>query len=61
MSGLNDIMEVKKAILLNIEKTGKEASTITCPLCRGQVSYTRAYNGHVHAKCSSDDCVYWME
>lgn len=33
-----------------------------CPICSGELRYSRAgYNGHVHAKCSTDGCVAWME
>lgn len=34
-----------------------------CPICRiGELSYSRSiYNGHVHARCSSENCVNWME
>ena len=36
---------------------------IDCPVCKsGKLRYTRAsYNGHVHAACSTDNCVQWME
>jgi hypothetical protein len=34
-----------------------------CPICRtGELKYSRStYNGHVHAICSTDGCVAWME
>ena len=36
---------------------------ITCPVCKtGKLRYSRfGYNGHVHARCSTKDCVAWME
>lgn len=37
---------------------------IDCPACGGKetLSFSRAgYNGHVHARCATDDCVSWME
>lgn len=36
---------------------------IICPICTtGSLRYSRAgYNGHVHARCSTDGCVAWME
>ncbi len=37
---------------------------IDCPVCAGvkTLGYSRAgYNGHVHAKCSTANCVSWME
>jgi hypothetical protein len=39
------------------------AGEMECPVCKtGKLRYSRAaYNGHVHARCSTDDCVAWME
>jgi hypothetical protein len=36
---------------------------IDCPVCKtGKLRYSRAgYNGHVHAGCTTDGCVGWME
>ena len=36
---------------------------IKCPVCEtGTLSFSRAgYNGHIHAGCSTDSCVRWME
>lgn len=36
---------------------------LKCPVCkRGTLRYSiAACNGHIHAKCSSADCVAWME
>jgi len=36
---------------------------IPCPVCKtGTLKYSRAAcNGHVHAACSTDGCVRWME
>lgn len=37
---------------------------IDCPICEGLSSlhFSRSgYNGHIHAKCSTEDCVAWME
>lgn len=37
--------------------------TMDCPVCgSGKLQYKRSnYNGHVHAKCSTDGCVAWQE
>lgn len=34
-----------------------------CPICTtGALNYTVAsYNGHMHAMCTSEGCVRWME
>lgn len=42
---------------------GKAGKT-DCPICKGKetLQYSRAgYNGHIHAHCSTKDCVSWME
>lgn len=47
-------------------KRGMDGSqgTIDCPVCAGKQSlqFSRSgYNGHIHAACTTDDCVSWME
>lgn len=39
------------------------AGIMKCPCCAdGKLRYSRAaYNGHIHAHCSTDGCVSWME
>jgi hypothetical protein len=39
--------------------TGK----VPCEVCgKGEIHLSMsAYNGHVHGKCTTDDCVSWME
>ncbi len=35
---------------------------LTCPICMdGQLGFSIAYNGHIHAKCATKGCVQWME
>lgn len=38
--------------------------TIDCPVCKGvkTLTYQRSsYNGHIQAKCSTPECVRWIE
>lgn len=37
--------------------------SVKCPACEsGELSYSvSGYNGHMHAACSTDNCVRWME
>lgn len=36
--------------------------TIECPNCKGKLHVRHSgYNGHVWAKCETDDCVSWIE
>jgi hypothetical protein len=35
---------------------------IECPACKGKLHLSQSsYNGHVHGKCETPDCVAWME
>lgn len=36
---------------------------VKCPCCEGGILYYRVsgYNGHMHAKCSTDGCASWLE
>lgn len=35
---------------------------IECPVCKGRLHLTQSsYNGHVHAKCDTENCVSFME
>jgi ssDNA-binding Zn-finger/Zn-ribbon topoisomerase 1 len=38
-------------------------SELNCPICKeGKIRYTVAvYNGHMHACCTTPNCVRWME
>lgn len=38
-------------------------ASVTCPVCKtGVLSYTvAAYNGHMWGRCSTKDCVSWMQ
>jgi hypothetical protein len=65
---INSIGVARKAIVDHLSGPWKKGmkgafGTISCPVCKtGQLSFTRsAYNGHIHAKCTTDDCVSWME
>lgn len=38
------------------------SGTVECPVCKGKLHLSQsAYNGHVHGKCETADCVQWME
>lgn len=42
---------------------GGKRGEIACPACEsGTLRFTRSgYNGHIHAACSTEGCVSWME
>ena len=40
---------------------GKQ-EVIDCPACKGRLHLSQSsYNGHVHGKCETENCVSWME
>jgi hypothetical protein len=44
--------------------TPSNSGTIDCPACNGvkTLRFSRAgYNGHIHAGCTTEGCVRWME
>jgi hypothetical protein len=35
---------------------------VECPKCGGRLDWvTSAYNGHLHGKCRTDNCISWMQ
>ncbi len=57
-----NIFKVRNSIVENIKATGNIVGAVDCPLCEGKVSYSQATsNGHIHAQCSTKDCVNWVE
>lgn len=45
-------------------KTNRTSKTeiIECPVCKGRLHLSQsAYNGHVHGRCETQDCLSWME
>lgn len=55
-------MIARKAIEAHVKATDKYADVITCPCCNGKLGYGKARsNGHIHAQCSTEGCVAWME
>jgi len=65
---LSETVTARKAITEHIEAHGHERKNVRdslgCPVC-GQgtlhYAYAGAYNGHVHADCTTDGCVSFME
>lgn len=63
----NRTMEAREAIVAHLGPFVKGVSgsgAIDCPVCAGNKSlrFSRAgVNGHIHASCTTADCVAWME
>ncbi len=62
---LKKIMMAREAIMKDADGQRSTGGTINpCPVCeKGKLFYSIAYNGHVHARCSTQEppCVSWME
>lgn len=58
-----DMMKARKAITDLAGKRRGVLGKLPCPVCAsGNLSYSiSGYNGHIHATCSTRDCVAWME
>ena len=51
-----------KAIKAHVGGQRGVRDEIECPTCKGRLRFTvAACNGHIHAKCSTDDCVAFMQ
>lgn len=57
------MLKARAAIVESVTKTSLHSGSIACPVCEtGNLAFTRAkLNGHIHASCSTVDCVRWME
>ena len=52
------IDEVRETIIA----TKLECGTVECPKCGKRIAFrVSSYNGHVHARCETLDCIAWME
>lgn len=60
---LRDIGTARRAIIEHCQNKRGVSGVLECPVCKtGKLRYSRAScNGHVHASCSTEDCVRWME
>ena len=54
---------VRALIVEHADKTHARSGVIDCPICDSEksVRFTIAFNGHVHAACSTENCVRFME
>lgn len=56
-----DVVEPVISAWRQKEPIGKSA-IIECPVCKGRLHLSQSpYNGHVHAKCETEDCVSFVE
>jgi len=59
---LTNMFTVRKEITDKTEGKRNVQGFINCPVCHvGKVGYSVAYNGHIHATCTTAKCVSWIE
>jgi hypothetical protein len=60
---MNDMGTVLRAIDAEHKASQSWAGEMPCPICKtGRLRWTKArYNGHVHAGCSTPDCISFMQ
>jgi hypothetical protein len=55
-------MNASKLIMEATQGKRRVSGRIKCPACEsGTLQYSVAYNGHVHADCSTPGCLRWVE
>ena len=55
-------IKVSSAWRLKPKPASDRQDVVECPVCKGKLHLSQsAYNGHVHGKCETADCVEWME
>lgn len=56
-------MRTARSAIMDAAKGRRSVSgAIDCPVCKtGKLHFSVAYNGHVHAQCTTKDCMWWME
>lgn len=59
---LSDVTTTRKLITDQTKGKRNVQGAVDCPVCNtGKVRYSVAYNGHIHAQCSTEKCVQWIE
>lgn len=57
-----DVNKARKAIIEHAGNKTRVGGNFPCPICvTGKLGYSIASNRHVHARCSTEGCVSWME
>lgn len=57
---MDRVAAIREAVVKDCPKNGGHGE-IKCPCCGGTVRYSKASNGHVRARCSTEGCASWME
>lgn len=59
---VKNLTVVRPAIEAQHAETGKWSGVVDCPECTAKIHWSKAQcNGHVHARCETENCISWME
>ncbi len=61
---IKKMFSARSAIVAELDRLQMKGGggVMECPVCKGRLRYSRAAsNGHIHARCSTEGCVSWME
>lgn len=65
LHNVNDLEYIVKAVreIKKLHPVKKDIrSKIPCPRCKSDLHFSiTAYNGHIWGKCSTKDCIRWVE
>ncbi len=57
-----NMISARKLIIEAAHGQRNVTGTIPCPKCEtGTLNWSIAFNGHVHALCTTEHCLSWME
>jgi hypothetical protein len=61
---VKNIGAARKAITDETKGARRVQGSVPCPVCNRpgkSLVYSVAFNGHIHARCMTPDCVAWLE
>lgn len=57
-----NLSKVRPVIEAQHKATGAWSGQVDCPQCAKPLHWSKAQcNGHIHARCETDNCIAWME
>ncbi len=57
-----NVMNARSLIVKDSEGKRNRAEKVDCPVCSaGKLEYYVAFNGHIHATCTTEHCLNWLE
>lgn len=58
---MESVGSARQAIIADSGGKRSVSGSVVCPKCSQTLRYSVAFNGHVHASCTTQGCLSWME